>query len=129
MSSTLPTTKRPTVWWNRFCQHTYCRKLQAWSRCDWPVLWQLLNEPRPLLSTIIKDLFLLSCSQDLMIINDGISLIILVGYVSLAVDLPLMSIIWHTILLKSYHYLLISIPVHLLSCQSYLKFQIKSLDK
>lgn len=32
--STLPTTKQPTVWWNHFCQRTYCRKLQAWSRHD-----------------------------------------------------------------------------------------------
>ena len=36
LSSTLPTTTRPTVWWDRYCQHTYQRKLQAWRRCDWP---------------------------------------------------------------------------------------------
>ena len=28
--------KRPTIWWNHFCQRTYQKKLQAWSRCDWP---------------------------------------------------------------------------------------------
>ena len=36
VSSTLPTIKRPTVWWDRYCQRTYQRKLQAWRRCDWP---------------------------------------------------------------------------------------------
>jgi len=36
LSSTLPTTTCPTVWWDRYCQHTYQRKLQAWRRCDWP---------------------------------------------------------------------------------------------
>ena len=36
VSSTIPTMKRPTIWWNRFCQRTYQKKLQAWSRCDWP---------------------------------------------------------------------------------------------
>ena len=34
--STILTVKCPTVRWNRFCQRTYQRKLQAWSRCDWP---------------------------------------------------------------------------------------------
>ena len=28
--------KRPTVWWDCYCQCTYQRKLQAWCRCDWP---------------------------------------------------------------------------------------------
>jgi len=36
VSSTLPSVRHPAVWWNGFCQCTYKRKLQAWSRCDWP---------------------------------------------------------------------------------------------
>ena len=97
----------------------------------WPitVLWQLLNEPRPLLSVVIEDLFSISCSQDLMIVYGGTSLRILVGYVSLVADPPLMLMIWLLILWKSYHYLLILILVHLVFCQRYLKFHIKSLGK
>ena len=34
--STIPTLKRPIIWWNRFCQCSYQKKLQAWFRCDWP---------------------------------------------------------------------------------------------
>ena len=55
------------------------------------ILWQLLNKPRPLLSAIIEDLFLLSYSEDLMVVYGGISLRILVGYVSLIVTLPLIG--------------------------------------
>ena len=36
LSSTLPTTTRPTMWWDRYCRRTYQRKLQAWRRYDWP---------------------------------------------------------------------------------------------
>ena len=34
--SSMPTMARPTVWWNRFCQKTYQRKLVAWTKRDWP---------------------------------------------------------------------------------------------
>ena len=93
------------------------------------ILWQLLNEPTPLLSIVIEDLLSISCSQDLMTVYGGTSLRILVGYVSLVVAPPLMLMIWLLILQKSYHYLLILILVHLLFRQSYLKFHIKNLGK
>ena len=93
------------------------------------VLWQLLNEPRPLLSVVIEDLFSVSCSQDLMIVYGGTSLRILMDYVSLVVAPPLMLMIWLLILWRSYHYLLILILVHLLFRRSYLKFHIKSLGE
>ena len=34
--STVPVVARPTVWWNRFCQRTYQRKVQCWANHDWP---------------------------------------------------------------------------------------------
>ena len=34
--STVPVVARPTVWWNRFCQRTYQRKVQCWAKRDWP---------------------------------------------------------------------------------------------
>ena len=34
--STMPTVRRPTVWWDRNCQRTYQRKLRAWHSHDWP---------------------------------------------------------------------------------------------
>ena len=36
VSSSLPTAKRPTVWWDHHCQRTYQQKLQAWRSRDWP---------------------------------------------------------------------------------------------
>ena len=36
VSSTLPTIKRPTLWWDCHCQRTYQKKLRAWRKADWP---------------------------------------------------------------------------------------------
>ena len=57
--STLPTTKRPTVWWDRLCQRIltvkHCKLgLDAIGQ-PITILWQLLNKPRQLLSEGAND--------------------------------------------------------------------------
>ena len=117
------------MWWDRFCQRTYCRKLQAWSRCDWPAYYRSVAAAKRAQAIAFRRHRRSLLSQDLMIVYGGTSLRILVGYVSLVVAPPLMLMIWLLILWRSYHYLLILILVHLLFRRSYLKFHIKSLGE
>ena len=116
VSSTLPTIKRPTVWWDHYCQRTSQRKLHAWRRRDWlayrdSVLTLLLKGLRLSPIVFIKDHFIPSCSQDLQIVCGGILPGISVDCLKLVIDLPLMLIVLLLILLANYHCLLILIPV------------------
>ena len=78
VSSTVPTVKRPTVWWNRFCQCTYQRKLQAWSRCDWLAYRNSVIDAKQA-QAVTFHLFSPNCSRELMIICGGILLRIFSG--------------------------------------------------
>ena len=114
VSSTLPTIKRPTVWWDHYCQRTYQRKLHTWRRRDWPAYRDsvfVLKGLRLSPFVFINDHFVPSCSQDLQIVCGGILPGISVDCLKLVIDLPLMLIVLLLILLANYHCLLILIPV------------------
>jgi len=46
VSSTILKARRPTVRWDRFCLHSYQRKLEAWARRDWPAYHTAVSSAR-----------------------------------------------------------------------------------